>query len=45
MSTTTVERSLEGRKILVTGGSRGTGLAIVLDLHQAGAEVAVGTRS
>lgn len=45
MSTATAERSLERRKILVTGGSRGTGLAIVLDLHQAGAEVAVGTRS
>ncbi len=37
--------SLEGKRALVTGGSRGIGKAIALELAQAGAEVIVGYRS
>ena len=37
--------SLEGRLALVTGGSRGIGRAIALELARAGAEVAIGYRS
>lgn len=39
------EKSLEGRNILVTGGSKTIGLAVVLDLHNVGAQVIIGTRS
>jgi 3-oxoacyl-[acyl-carrier protein] reductase len=37
--------SLEGRRALVTGASRGIGRAIALELGRAGAEVVVGYRS
>jgi 3-oxoacyl-[acyl-carrier protein] reductase len=37
--------SLEGRRALVTGGSRGIGRAIAVELAEAGAEVIVGYRS
>jgi len=37
--------SLEGRRALVTGGSRGIGAAIAEELARAGAEVVVGYRS
>jgi 3-oxoacyl-[acyl-carrier protein] reductase len=37
--------SLEGRRALVTGASRGIGLAIAQELARAGAEVVVGYRS
>lgn len=40
-----MEKPLEGRTILVTGGSKSIGLTVVLDLHLAGADVFVGTRS
>jgi len=37
--------SLEGKRALVTGGSRGIGKAIALELGRAGAEVVVGYRA
>ena len=37
--------SLEGKLALVTGGSRGIGRAIALELGRAGAEVVVGYRT
>jgi len=38
-------RSLAGRKVLVTGASRGIGSAIVTAMAEAGADVAVNYRS
>jgi 3-oxoacyl-[acyl-carrier protein] reductase len=39
-----LERKLEGRRALVTGGSRGIGRGIVLAFAEAGADVAIGYR-
>ena len=39
------EIPLEDRSILVTGGSKTIGLAVVIDLHSAGSQVIIGTRS
>jgi 3-oxoacyl-[acyl-carrier protein] reductase len=39
-----MEKKLEGRRALVTGGSRGIGKGIVLALAEAGADVAIGYR-
>ena len=43
--TTPVSESLEGRRALVTGGTKGTGAAIARRLAQAGATVLVTARS
>lgn len=40
-----MDRTFEGRRVMVTGGSSGIGLSVALDLHQAGAEVIIVTRS
>ncbi|MFF1569388.1 SDR family oxidoreductase [Streptomyces sp. NPDC058293] len=43
--TTSINESLEGRRALVTGGTKGTGAAIARRLAQAGARVLVTSRS
>ncbi|MGW7048953.1 SDR family oxidoreductase [Streptomyces avermitilis] len=43
--TTSISASLEGRRVLVTGGTKGTGAAIARRLAQAGATVVVTARS
>jgi NAD(P)-dependent dehydrogenase (short-subunit alcohol dehydrogenase family) len=43
--TTSISESLEGRRVLVTGGTKGTGAAIARRLAEAGATVLVTARS
>ncbi|WP_030800730.1 SDR family oxidoreductase [Streptomyces sp. NRRL S-337] len=43
--TTTLSESLEGRRVLVTGGTKGTGAAIARRLTESGASVLVTSRS
>lgn len=43
--TSPISESLEGRRALVTGGTKGTGAAIARRLAEAGAEVLVTARS